>query len=272
MPELDVDDGSIHYEAYGEGEPLVLVHGALLSKAMWLAQARHFAREYRVVVLDLRGHGRTGPTGRRRYSIDLFVEDVRRVLRALDLDSAHVCGLSMGGVVAQALAVDHPESVRGLVLSDTVRSVPPSGLGGLGKHLPVPRAAVHATVRALGVEHYYRSVLSALEAAEGRRWLARRQPVRKYAFGELDRVTVGEFLKLVDAMYDFEPVDLASVAAPTLVLAGEHEATALRGQTRRLAAAIPDATRATVPDAGHIANMENPAAFNERVEDFLGRV
>lgn len=271
MPELDVDDGSIHYADDGEGEPLVFLHGAMLSRAMWLAQARHFAPEYRVVAPDLRGHGRTGPTDRRRYSVSLFVEDLRRVLAAADLDSVHLCGLSLGGVVAQAFAAEHPDAVRGLVLADTVRSVPP-GLGGLARSAAVPRAMLHATVRTLGVEAYYRAALSVLEAAEGRRWLARRRPVRQYALGELDRVATGEFLKVLDALYDYEPVDLGSVEAPTLVLAGEHEAAVVRGQVRRLARAIPDATRRTVPGAGHLANLENPAAFNEAVGRFLAGV
>ncbi|MFC6988538.1 alpha/beta fold hydrolase [Haloplanus sp. GCM10025708] len=84
-----------------------------------------FAEDFRVVTFDVRGHGRTGVTDRRRYSIDLFAADLRRLLAHLELDRPLLCGLSLGSMVVQSYLDRHPEDARGAILAGPVRSMPP---------------------------------------------------------------------------------------------------------------------------------------------------
>jgi len=97
----------------GSGPPLICLHGGWQDSTSWRPQIRRFADEYSVVTFDLRGHGRTGPTGTRRYSIDLFADDLERLLGHLGIERPTLAGLSIGGMVVQAYLDRHPNGARG---------------------------------------------------------------------------------------------------------------------------------------------------------------
>ena len=115
MPKLRVNNTAIYYEVTGQGEPLLLIHGLASSSRSWKKQVPFFARHYRVITFDIRGHGRSDRPLREPYSIKLFAADAVELMRALGIDSAHVVGFSMGGMVGFQLAVDVPEMVTSLV-------------------------------------------------------------------------------------------------------------------------------------------------------------
>jgi len=119
MPYQFVNGFLLRYEMWGEGQtPLVLLHGLGSSADDWLLQLPAFAPHYLCVPLDLRGHGSSDkPPG--RYSVALFAADVAALLDRLKLGPAHILGLSLGGLVAQQLAMDHAAIVRSLVLINT---------------------------------------------------------------------------------------------------------------------------------------------------------
>ena len=119
MPYLPVDDTRLYYDERGEGPPLLLVHGLGSSSRDWFEQVSHFADRYRVLRIDLRGHGRSErPPG--PYHIAQFARDVAVGLRRLNAAPAHVVGLSMGGMVALELAASAPALVRSLVITNSV--------------------------------------------------------------------------------------------------------------------------------------------------------
>jgi len=115
MPKLRVNNTGIYYEVTGQGEPLLFIHGLASSSRSWKKQVPFFARHYRVITFDIRGHGRSDRPLREPYSIKLFAADAVELMRALGIDSAHVVGFSMGGMVGFQLAVDVPEMVTSLV-------------------------------------------------------------------------------------------------------------------------------------------------------------
>lgn len=115
MPYQQVRDMAMYYEIAGEGEPVLLLHGLGSSLRDWERQIPIFAERYQVIVCDVRGHGRSQkPPG--PYSVPQFTADVTGLLHHLQIKSAHILGLSMGGMIAFQLAVDEPQLVKSLVI------------------------------------------------------------------------------------------------------------------------------------------------------------
>jgi pimeloyl-ACP methyl ester carboxylesterase len=271
-----VGDVPLHTTVHGDGdddrETLVFVHGGWLSGAMWGPQVEHFVDDYRVVTVDLRGHGATGATSERDYSVELFADDLRRCLDTLDVDRPVLCGLSLGGLVAQTYAAQTPDDLAGLVLADTVESLPPVPMTQLQKQFLFPKVSIYPTFRLLGSGASFRMLLQSVRAVEGASWLALDDDVREYALAEVDRFPIEEFIKVFDALYDADPQNVDDITAPTLLLYGDHEANAVVAQNRYLARTIPDTTTTVVPDAGHLSNLDNTDVFNATVEQFLRRI
>jgi 3-oxoadipate enol-lactonase len=114
MPKLLVNNTAIYYEATGQGEPLLFIHGLASNGRSWKKQVPVFSQKYQVITLDIRGHGRSDKPIE-PYSIKLFAADALELLKKLGIGSAHVVGFSMGGMIAFQLAVDAPELVKSLV-------------------------------------------------------------------------------------------------------------------------------------------------------------
>src|SRR4029077_21119 len=118
MSTARVGDIEMYYEEHGSGDPLLLVMGLAADSTAWMFQLPDFARHYRTIVFDNRGVGRSSkPAG--PYTIHQMADDAAGLLDALDVRRAHVVGVSMGGMIAQELALRHPARVRGLVLGCT---------------------------------------------------------------------------------------------------------------------------------------------------------
>src|SRR5712691_820951 len=115
MPLAEIGDHRVYYEEHGAGEPVLLINGLGADHSAWALQAQALEKRFRVVVFDNPGVGQTsGPRG--PYTTELFGDVAAGLLRSLGVDRAHVVGASMGGLIAQQVAVRHPELVRSLVL------------------------------------------------------------------------------------------------------------------------------------------------------------
>ncbi|WP_435062585.1 alpha/beta fold hydrolase [Halobaculum sp. EA56] len=269
MPTVATNDVETYYERRGDGPPVVFVHGAIVDHSQWAPQFDALADDYTVVAYDVRGHGRTGGSDRGAYSVDLFAEDLAALVDALDLDRPTICGLSLGGCIAMTYAARYPDRCSGLVLADTFGPTPLT----LGER--VQRRALRLTipfVRVLGYPRVERAMV----------WLQRRISGEGVAgdYGRIEAIretgplmSTAEFAKVIRALASFDRtrVDLASIAAPTLVLYGEHDAGFVRRQSAALGALIPGAEVAAVPGAGHAANLDEPAFVTERVRGLLAR-
>lgn len=265
MPSLARDGATLGYETTGSGPPLVFLHGAWVDRRQWAPQRDRFDDEYEVVTPDLRGHGDStgGPLDAERMA-----EDLAALCDALGHDRPVVCGLSMGGVVAQQFALSYPDRVAGLVLANTVRTLPPvPGPEGARRAL-FPTTPARLLVRTFGPGRYFRWLLSAVETVEGR-WLALSEDARSYALSCVDAHGKEGFLRVLDACRKDSPRDLTAVSPPTLLVHGDHEAGVVKVQHRRMARAIPDAERTVVPEAGHLLNRDNPGAFGDALAGFI---
>ncbi|WP_256300419.1 alpha/beta fold hydrolase [Haloarchaeobius salinus] len=268
MPTVRTDDIETYYVQQGDGPPVVFVHGMLMSSTMWEHQLAALGDEFTVIAHDVRGHGHTGGSARSTYSIGLFADDLAALLDALAVDRAVVCGLSMGGAIAQAFAAAHPERVAGLVLADTFPAGP----------LPLAGRLAMANVRflaRLGRFVDYRT-LNRWQLRVGNLLLpgiSGDEETVQRLLEEAPHIAHEEFVKVADATAGFsrEPVDLSAVTAPTLVLHGEHLPTANEETTERLLAQLEHSETAVhvVPNSGHASNLDNPPFFTVRLRELL---
>lgn len=268
MPVVECAGGDLYYETAGDGDPVVFVHGGWVSSRMWAPQVERFAGDRQVVTVDIRGHGATGASTLRRYSVDLFAGDLRVVLERLDITDPVVCGLSLGGLVAKEYAAAYEDEMAGIVLVGTTQTIPPVRMTRLQKHLFTPKSVLHATIRAMGVRTFYETLLGTIRQIEGHRWVGLTPAARSYVREEIDRFSVSEYIKVFDALYDYRPIDVSDLDVPALVISGDHEAASVVRQSHELATAL-DAEHRQIPNAGHLANLDNPDVFDAYIAEFL---
>ncbi len=253
------------YERRGTGEPLLLITGFAISAAVFDPVRPLYERHFDCVAYDNRGAGRSGRSPW-PASIPQFAGDAVRLLDALGLDSAHVYGASMGGMIAQELAIRFPERVRGLVLAGTT----PGG----------PRAARPAVGELAALLGHATGALR----EPGRPWLGtmlfseafrREQPERVrelLAYFALHRASAwGLNAHWWATVYHDTVSRLPRIQAPTLVMHGEHDAMSPVANARMLAERIPDAEFAIVPGAGHAFALERPEESLSLLLDWLRR-
>lgn len=248
----DVNGARLRIQTAGAGAPLVMVHGFTLDLRMWDDQFEPFARHFRVIRYDLRGFGRSSVPDGRPY---VHADDLAALLDHMRIDRAHVMALSLGGGIALDFACLHPDRLDDLVLVD-------SALGGYPWTM----------------DFDYRKGATAIEDIR-RNWLAHaffapalRQP---HVAARLTRI-VNDYSGWHWVNQDsdtFPPPSvferLEGIRARTLALVGEWDLPDMHGVATTIAARVPGAQSAVIHGAGHMANMEQPAAVNRAVLGFL---
>jgi len=261
MPSVLTDDIETYYEIAGEGEPIVFVHGAAGSRDNWHPQVKHLSNRFRVVTYDIRGHGKSGGSDR-KYSCTLFADDLHELITVLEIEKHVVCGLSLGGMIAQQYAVKYQSNLTGLVLADTAVATALTLSDKIQKWI-FPASLVKWYIRRKTPEDYARWSFKYFDMND---------EVREYLIQEQLRMDQTEFLKLTDAIYDFKLLDLASIKVPTLVILGENERKAVFPHADKMIELIEDSRKVIIPDAGHASNLENPTEFNRILDGFLEHV
>lgn len=272
MPTLPLEDGTLWYDEQGSGPPMVCLHGGWQDSDVWQDHVDRFADEYRVIRFDLRGHGRTGATDARRYSIDGFVDDLEALLDHLGVDRPILTGISIGGMITQAYLDRHPDGARAAVIGGPARSMPPVDLPRGVKAVASPLPAVAGMVSTVGTRATFQWLLAGIRATVGDTWLTTDPDVRAEALETLDEIPPAEYTKIFRAIYRFVPPDLSGVETPTLVLAGDREAPQVKAQGKQLASMLPLGAYTEIPDAGHLVNQDNPDAFDEVCAEFFAEL
>lgn len=271
MTSTDAPAIGLSYDDDGSGPPLVFLHGGWLSAESWAPQRQRFGEEYRIVTPDLRGHGRTGPSQARRYSIDLLADDLDGLLDEVGINECVLCGLSLGSMVAQSYAARHPERVRGLLLAGAVQTFPPVAIPGPMKRLLTPLPVLAGSLAFTGSGTTFRSLLSTIRPLNGGPWLAHDPEVRAAALETVGQMSEAEFKKVFAALYRFRPPDLDGLSVPARVVYGEHEVPPVKRQSRDLARALGCEVY-EIRDAAHLVNQDNPEAFDEVLSGLLDEV
>jgi len=248
------------YVDEGSGPPVVLLHGFPFHHGMWASQLEAVGRTHRVLAYDLRGHGRS-PVGDGQYTIEGHVDDLLAFLDHRELDRVTAVGLSMGGYIALRALERNPERFSAAVLADT-RSEADTDEGKL------KRAAGVANVKANGAAVFAEGFLPAVFAEESLRSMPEVVARIRTGIEATPELSLAGSLLAMAARTD-TTASLASIAVPTLILVGEHDAVTPVASAEAMQARIPGSVLHVVPDAGHLSNLENPGFFNARLLEFL---
>jgi len=253
----------------GDGPPVVLLHGFACGKRMWFHQTRALRRHFRVVAYDLRGHGLTGaPAAATDYSAAHLARDLVGVLDALKIERAAIVGFSLGGGPALALAASRPERVSRLVLADVGAGADdPLKIEGMARRWGslIRRGDIDELVADMLRSELFK--VYARRSARARRHMAgliRATPIDGLRF------TLSEVLAKRKSLFRATGV-LKAVQAPTLVLVGQEDYACSKA-ARLLAETIPNAALKVIAGSGHMAPLEQPAAFNAALMEFLGGI
>lgn len=247
--------GNIGVEERGGGDavPILFLHGVGSDKSVWRPQLEHFGRSRRAVAFDYPGYGESDPIP--RADRDDFADAMLAAMDALALGRAHICGLSLGGVIAIAMHALAPARCASLILADSF-AVHPDGAGIFERSVEASRSI---GMRALA-EARVDMLLGSAATPE-----LRAEVVETMAAIDADAYRLG-----AQAVWLADQRDRARrIHVPTLVLCGAEDHITPPALSEKLAALIPGAQIELVDAAGHLANAEQPAAFNTAIDRFL---
>jgi pimeloyl-ACP methyl ester carboxylesterase len=267
MPFATVNKIQVHYEIYGAGDPVLMINGLSAPGINWLYQVRDLSQHFQLITFDNRGVGESARPPAEVYPIAVMAEDAARLLQHLGIRRAHVVGASMGGAIAQELALRHPDLVRSLVLACTWAK-------GDGRFVHTVESWVRLS-RRLTLEERFRDVLFPMvySPAFFERPGALKEVVMSvlaYPFPTTPEAMERQARGLL-AWNGSRVKDLKRIKAPTLVLVGRDDILTPPAFARTLARLIPKGKLKIVP-GGHGFFIEEAKAFNRAVLAFLRRV
>jgi pimeloyl-ACP methyl ester carboxylesterase len=259
MPFIENSGAKIYWDERGQGDPVLLIMGLGYPSDMWHRTRPILDQRYRTLTLDNRGVGRSEmPPG--PYGIDLMASDALAVLDAAGVSKAHVFGISMGGMIAQELALRNPDRVRSLILGCTasggptaVRAEPEVTQLLTARGVMTPEQAAEAAIPYIYDPSTPRSRIDE-DIAIRRPWFPRPEAYMAQLMGILAWEAYSR---------------LPQIHIPTLVIHGEHDRLVPPGNGQLIAQRIPDAKLVMLPNASHIFPTDQSEAAHRAILDFL---
>jgi len=259
MPFVENLGARIYWDEQGGGAPLLLIMGLGWPSYSWHRSRPLFSERYRTIAFDNRGVGQSdAPPG--PYSIVQMASDAAAVLNAARVNAAHICGVSMGGMIAQEFALQYPKKVRSLILACTAAG---------GPEAVVAETSALQTLMSRGADHeaFNRAISPYIyAAATSPERIEEDTAVRRkwYPTGEAYRAQL-------QAVMNWEAYSrIGEIAAPTLVIHGEDDRLVPAENSKLIAARIPGAKLVVIPHASHIFTTDQPDASHAAILEFLG--
>ncbi len=229
--------------AKGSGMPVLFLHGYTASLAMWSATVDALSGAYNCLTMDLRGHGKSQSASRESYSLAAMAEDALRVLNENEVEErAVIVGHSLGGMIAQHLAVHHQDRISGLVLSSTTCFAP-----GRERFTPLIEGAVNLAHMTPEERQADPALMHSLPLDEDTAW------------------GCGEAIMNLPR-YD---LDLGDFPFPAMAIYGDQDSENILKGSKQLIAALPDWSESIIVGAGHVPQISHPEAYAEALMDFL---
>jgi 3-oxoadipate enol-lactonase len=249
-----------YYEVHGkEGAPwLVFSHSLACSVRMWDGEIAKHKDRFRVLAYDTRGHGQSAaPKG--PYTLEQLADDLKALFTHLKIEKPHFVGLSMGGMIGQTAALKYPGLFRSMTLCDTTSRYPAEAAPMWAERIRVAESKgmeplVQGTLERWFTESFRKNAKDKVERVAA---LIRSTPVAGYAgcCAAIPKINVTTRLK--------------EVRTPTLVICGNDDPATPPSMAREIQENIPGAKLSLIPQAAHLANIEQPEAFNRALAEFL---
>jgi 3-oxoadipate enol-lactonase len=250
----------VSYSAEGDGPWITMSHSLACNLHMWDEQAAVLAKHFKVLRFDTRGHGASdAPKG--AYTLDGLADDLKGLLDALDVKETHYVGLSLGGMIGQTFALKHPGRLKTLVLADTTSRYPAEAAPIWAERIKVAESK--------GMEPLVQPTLE--------RWFT--EPFRSANPGKIKRI--GDMIRTtpvagyVGCSHAIPKINvttsLREIDVPGLVIVGEQDTGTAVAMAREIHENYPGSELVVIPSAAHLANVEQPGAFNAALADFLAK-
>jgi 3-oxoadipate enol-lactonase len=263
MPKIFVNSVHLYYELHGQDDAPVLVlnNGLIMNAATsWVFQTKTLSQDYRVLQYDCRGQGQSDHP-KEPYSMQVHADDLTHLLKALEIESAHIAGISYGGEVAQAFGLKYPERTRSLILVDTVSEVGPE-----------LRLVIESWVDALRLEDPEAFFHVTVPWNFSPQWIAANGPILEDAKGRYKLLDFPAVINLCEAFFDVDFTErLGEIKAPTCIMVGRLDLIKGIRYARIIKNAIPQAELHILEGAGHASCWESPAEFNSVILGFLAK-
>lgn len=254
-------DVSLYVQQQGRGVPLLLVHGFPLDHSMWQAQFADLADICHLIAPDLRGFGQSTVTAG-IVTMEQFSDDLARMLDALGVHQPVVfCGLSMGGYIGWQFFQRHHRRVRGMILCDTRAAAD-------APEAAANRLVLAERVQVEGADFLAESMLPRLFGEHAQQTSRDVIAATKQVMLRTNRGGIAAALRGMAERPDSTPL-LAHIDRPTLLVCGSDDVISPAKEMRSMAAAIPQGTYAEIPQAGHMAPLEDPRAVNQAIRAFV---
>jgi 3-oxoadipate enol-lactonase len=262
---IDVNGLKLHYEVFGpeSGIPVVFIHGFPFSSEMWKLQIEALQSTYRVMIYDVRGHGKSD-VGDGQYSIEYFVDDLFALLDQLTIKKVVLVGLSMGGYIALRAVERQHGRFRGLVLCDT-RSE------GDTNESKVKRANQAKLVKTKGMKEFADDFVRAAFFEKTFQFNPGAVQIIREMIEQTSPVAIAGTLIALAARTDTTP-SLVRISIPSMIIVGENDTLTPLHSALSMSEKLPNSEMYIIPNAAHVSNMENPKDFNERLLAFLQRI
>jgi pimeloyl-ACP methyl ester carboxylesterase len=272
MPHLTTDDGiKLFYEETGTGTPIVFVHEFAGDTRSYEPQIRYFCRRYRCIAYNARGFPPSDvPTDGEKYSQDRARDDIRAVLDALEIDKAHIVGLSMGGFATLHFGFTYPDRARSLVVAGCGYGASPDQRQQFVEETEASARRFETLGMAKAGEAYALGPTRVqYQNKDPRGWAEFNAQLAGHST-QGSALTIRGVQKRRPSLYDL--IDkMKTITAPTLVMTGDEDWPCLEPGIL-MKRTIPTAALVVMPNAGHGINLEEPAAFNAHLADFFHAV
>jgi 3-oxoadipate enol-lactonase len=246
----------INYEISGkEGAPwLVLSHSLACSVRMWDPQVEAFQSRFRILNYDMRGHGATSaPQG--PYTLDMLADDILGLVSFLKIKTASYCGLSIGGMIGQTIAIRGGHPFTKMVLADTTHTQPPEAIKQWEDRIAIAKSKGMSALVDSTMERWFTAPNRATPAAKKIAALISATPAAGY-------IGCGQAIMKLNTTARLKDIKL-----PVLAITGEQDGAA--PGTKYIGATVPGAKYVGIPNAAHIANVEQAEAFSRALREFL---
>ena len=272
MPYAKTPDGvQLHYEESGEGQTIVFVHEFAGDHRSWEAQMRYFSRRYRCVAYSARGYTPSEiPSKGSMYSQDIARDDILAILDHLDVEKGHIVGLSMGGFATLHFGIHYSERAHSLVVAGCGYGAEPDRRTQFQEETEKVAAMIQSSTGDAFAEQYAQGPTRVqFQNKDPRGWADFRDQLAEHSLDGA-AFTMRGVQSQRPSLFDLE-ADLRQITVPMLVLTGDEDEPCLIPNIY-LKRTVPSAALQILPNTGHTINIEEPAAFNAAVSDFLAQV